>query len=366
MHDLTPDITSSYILGKNYFLEKIKSGKMPVCSVGYVSGSCKSGHRYAAVQFCGKEYCSDCGRDGSPIHQRRVNKWFTTVKSWDTVGYLVVTIPEDYRHYFYSKLILKDFRGKLLRLLKEKYKISKGLARYHFFGDCKPCQGRGCFYCKSTGTGTDFYPHLNILIQSGYIENLTEYLKPLQSWVKLYFKKLIKQDLDTKYRHLKRGDDQVQKDIDSLLDCLNQLKSSDYSLVINYSYVKGQAKMMNTVKYITRSTFRQYHKKTVKTLYNFRNSVKWGWKKTDQVDIEENTDLCPICSLEGKKQQVHWHRLKKFDKNQYLTHYEGKKRTLSAISTADRDLHSALRSRNTVPIIYRQVKGKIPQCSSKY
>lgn len=356
---LNTDITSSYNRGKQFFLDRIKAGIIPQCSVGYVSGSCKSGHRYAAVQFCGKEYCPDCGRDGSPIHQRRVNKWFRYVQSWDSVGYLVVTIPADYRHYFYNQEILKDFRFKLLRLLKEKHKITKGLARYHYFGDCVPCNGKGCMFCKNTGAGTDYYPHLNILIDAGYIPDLQEWLKPIKSWMKLYFKKLVKADIDRYRIYLKSGDRAVKEDIDRLLDQLNQLNNPKYDLVLNYSYVAGDAERMNKVKYITRSTFRHYHKKTIRTLYNFRNSIVWGWKKENKQDREEDPIYCPICAKKGIKQLVHWHSLTYFEANQTLITYDKRrKKPLHEISSGDLQANS--RCRRAVPIVFRKATGKVP------
>ena len=356
---ITTDITSSYAKGKQFFLDRIKSGKIPKCSVGYVSGSCRSGHRYAAVQFCGKEYCEDCGKDGSPIHQRRVNKWFNYVKSWSSVGYLVVTIPENFRPYFYSQEILKDFRFKLLRLLKEKHKVTKGLARYHYFGDCLACSGKGCMYCKTTGAGTDYYPHLNILLEAGYIDNLEEWLKPIKSWMKLYFKKLVKEELTRVRRYIAAGD-KLEYRVDELLDQINQLNNPKYNLVLNYSYVEDDAMKMNRVKYITRSTFRHYHKKTIKVLYNFRNSIVWGWKKQAKEEVEEQPIFCPVCAKAGKQQLVHWHTLQKFEPNQYLITYAKRKRNkpLHEIRTGDMQFNS--RYRKAVPIIFRTTAGKIP------
>jgi hypothetical protein len=352
------DITSSYNSGKQFFLDRIKAGNIPKCSVGFVSGSCKSGHKYAAVQFCGKEYCEDCGKDGSPIHQRRVNKWFNYIKNWTSVGYLVVTIPEQYRPFFYNKDVLKDFRFKLLRLLKEKYRINKGLARYHFYGDCKACNGRGCIYCKSTGAGADYYPHLNILLEAGYISNLAEWLNPIKKWMKLYFKKLVKEELAKIRRYIANGD-KLENKLNELLDCLSQLNNPKYDLIIDYSYVEDDAMKMNRVKYITRSTFRHFHKKTVKVLYNFRNSVVWGWKKEAKEEVEEQPLFCPVCAKQGRQHLIYWHTLQKFEANQYIITYDKSKRKRPLHRITDRNNPADRRNRRAIPIVFKKTSGKI-------
>jgi len=320
-------ITSSYAKGVAYFAGRINAGDIPRCSSGYVSGTCKgnSQHRYAAIQFCGREYCNDCSKDGSPIHQRRVNKWFKKVESWTSVGYLVVTIPENIRCYFYDKEVLRDFRTKLLRKLKEDYKINKGLARYHWFGDCQNCSGKGCIICNYSGAGDNWYPHLNILFDSpGHIEDISTYLQPLRCWIANYFKKLLNREVQKYYHQLMIDEsEEVAGVVDYILNIKNEINQE--SLVVNYSYVKEVAKRMNRVKYVTRSTFKIYNTSCRDLLYNFRNCVVWGWSKGEAANLEsENTidKYCPICLEKGLTHTIHWSKINKYKNNLILKKYE--------------------------------------------
>lgn len=313
-------IASKYKIGQNWFRQSIASGKVPKCSPGYVSGHCSGGHKFAHFQFCGKEYCKNCSMDGSPIHQRRVSRWWPTVESWSSAGYLVVTIPEMVRPYFFDREVLRDFRHKLLRKLKEDYKISAGLCRWHWFGDCELCNGNGCTTCNHTGSGDFWHPHLNILWNGGFIPNVDEYLSPLRRWIVQYIVKII----DAKINHIKRlrdhWDDEIQTELDHYLD--QRYYMMNVKLVLNYSYVTDQAMKMNRVKYITRSTFRRFNYDVKSLLYNFRNAVVWGWKKNSKAEDEEEDQpiFCPVCAENGIEHKIRWGRLQKHS-NSIIKHY---------------------------------------------
>jgi len=111
-------IESKYMQGKRYFNNLFARGEVPKCSPGYIYGACNGGHKFASVQLCGKEYCSECGKDGSPIHSRRVSRWLPKVEQFTQVGYLVVTIPIELRPYFLNKDRLKHFRKEYIRMLQ--------------------------------------------------------------------------------------------------------------------------------------------------------------------------------------------------------------------------------------------------------
>jgi hypothetical protein len=315
-------ISTRYQKGKDYFSAMVRKGKIASCSPGFVSGSCKCGGRYAAIQYCGKEYCPDCSRDGSPIHQRRVNKWFSYVKDWQSVGYIVITLPVEVRYLFLENVeLLKDLRYKVLRKLKDKkgYNFNKGLARFHWFGDCENCKGEGCPYCKNTGAADFWHPHLNILVPGSFIKDIRTYFEPLRRWLANYLLKLVDAEID-KYRgKVKYWDDEIQTELDYLLDA--RLKISSNSMIINYSYVTEPAAIMNRVKYVTRSTFRRYNSDIKRQLYNFRNSIVYGWKRGEVEYIEEPT-FCPICLEKGLKHPIHWGYIKKYNINQKIKIYE--------------------------------------------
>lgn len=320
--DPTEAAETSYQKGKAFFDDSIRSGKILNCSPGYVGGYCPGGHKFAAVQFCGREYCQDCSRDGSPIHQRRVKKGWETVKEWAGVGYYVLTIPENLRYLFYDQHILRDFRFKVLRKLKEDYGYTKGLARWHWFGDCQVCGGSGCIGCGNTGAGNYWHPHLNILVpSSGYIENLENHLRPLRQFMAGYFRKLINKEIELYEFLIKQtGSEELM----ILLDDLHERKKSINSdlLVLNYSYANEPSKMMNRVKYVTRSTFKRYDDSVKTLLYNFRNSVKWGWKKDEDNQETQEPIYCPQCEENGVKHLIKWGSLKKFKDNDKIKKHE--------------------------------------------
>jgi len=312
--DTTAAAETSYQKGKKYFSDALSRGKVFNCSPGYVSGHCAGGHKFAAVQYCGREYCPDCSRDGSPIHQRRVKNGWSVCKEWDGMGYYVITIPENLRYLFFDTEILRDFRFKILRKIKETYKYKQGLARWHWFGDCLVCGGSGCLGCNDTGAGQYWHPHLNILVpDGGYIKDLDDHLLPLRRFMSMYFRKLIDREISIYKAILKIKD---SDELMILLDDLYQRRDSINAagLVVNYSYATDEKQMMNRVKYVTRATFKIYDDKVKTLLYNFRNSIVWGWKKNQEINeaAEDMPVLCPECEKAGVRHVIKWGTISKF------------------------------------------------------
>lgn len=296
-----------------YFNARIRSGNIPLCSPGYVKGVCPGGHKYASLQFCGREYCPDCAKDGSPIHQRRVKKWFEKVKGWESMGYMVITLPDFIRPFAFDRFILRDFRSKLLRKLKEDYHVPAGLCRYHWFGDCIHCSGRGCIDCEGSGSGDFWHPHLNILMPGGYIDDLESYLLPLKKWMVSFWKKILMTKIDQmisllKYDHY----GEILGEMDEMILRKNNLTIKN--MIVNYSFVTEDKMKMNRVKYVTRSTFRRYNEDVKKLLYNFRNSVVFGWKKGDADAFDDTSVNCPVCEANGIIHAIKWNTLQKIDK----------------------------------------------------
>lgn len=249
----------------------------PGCTRKFIPGQCESGHKFVKSIYCGKEYCPVCGQIDSDIHQRRKARWYSKVHSLKKVGYLVITIPYEARESFKDVKVLSDFRTFLKRKL-QRLGYNKGLSRWHWFGDCKngtktePC--RGCKTCKGTGAGINWHPHLNFIIESGYMEkteftNFTEELKTdVIRWIKNRFKHL---------NHLKwKGN-------------------------VNYSYRKYEKQINHTINYVTRSTFRIYNPEIADLLKGYRTTSTWG--KFEPCDhLSENSELislensiCPCC-----------------------------------------------------------------------
>lgn len=354
-----PGIDSSYLKGKRYFQQNIESGNVFNCSPGFVRGHCGGGHHFASFQYCGKEFCEHCGRDGSPIHQRRLKNGIEKTKNWQLMAYLVITVPENVRYLFYDKKILLDFRFKLLRKLKESYNVKRGLARWHWFGDCEACAGSGCLICNDTGASDYWNPHLNILFPGGYVEDLQNYLAPLKNWAKLYFTKLLDLELSTIAQ-----DENEDAEIytNTLLDRKNELKKID--LVFNYSYVKSDKMKTNRLKYILRATFRRYNEDVKKLLYNLRNIVVWGWKNTD-IDTEvKEKQFCPQCLEKGIKHPIKWGMIEKHEKNNYINIIKIENNETKRKSSIY-GLHRGIREDDSRGLILLRTKNRVEKIISR-
>ena len=192
----------------------------------YVAGEDVNGHRFGKEIVCGKEWCTVCGENDSVAHKRRFARWLPKAQQLKVMGYFVFTLPEDLRAQYRTKTALAELGHQIQGLLKV-YGYSRGLRRWHWFGD------------KST----KWHPHLNCLVDGGH-------LKP---------KKLAN----------------IKKQYASLLG----VDLAD----VHYSYRVASGQMVHSLKYITRATFRDanYDMDMAVELWGFRNAVAWGrdeWK----------------------------------------------------------------------------------------
>jgi hypothetical protein len=279
------------------------------CGGWALLGRCENRDFYVAKQIvCGKEWCPDCGKNDSPAHHRRLSRWLSSenkqtgvitykAQSMQSVGYFVIELPLDCRDalkgvQYKEKQVkvkangkytgevktimsrelpgLKDFQRRAIKPLKGKHTrvglaggfFKRGLYRWHWFnsleGDDVPMLSPG------------FNPHLNILVDSGYIQP---------------------DDLET-----------IKKAIRKSVGIDN--------LIINYSYHEGPAEIYQKVKYVTRATFRleSWDTEFADDLFDFRNGSWWGtWDKEPtwtlkeaEADVNEdvvklNNNKCPIC-----------------------------------------------------------------------
>lgn len=227
-------------------------------------GTCPNGHRYAKELVCGREYCPTCGQKHSIAHNRRIARWLPKARQVARMGYLVITIPPEYRWQLENKPHIRWAYDRIVEVLAGKRRgrlpranghFSRGLARWHWFGD-KPGK---------------WHPHLNVLVEGGYLGR-------------------------SKLRQLRRR-------------LASSLHMKD--LVINYQFTRDEARKAFWLSYVNRATF------TDKswapdfadiTLYNFRNARYWGkwdgdpvWGQPEAVDetfssianLEEAN--CPHC-----------------------------------------------------------------------
>lgn len=253
---------TSYNENKAILKEILDQGLTLSCTAGYIQGGCSKGTNYLKAVFCGKEWCENCGQDGSPVHLRRLGRWIPKADQFKNLGYLVITIPEEARQFFKDKKSLTEFRTYIKRKL-QRDGYDKGLIRYHYFGDCKSCKSEGCRYCRFTGINAKYHPHLNVIVDSGFIKK-SEFEKYAE-----YFR----------------------ADLSKFFEKKTKLKGLEGNL--HYSYVKGtnSAKKMHLLKYVTRSTHRNYVKEIAENLKGFRTTSCWG-KYDHKVEVKtENSDL---------------------------------------------------------------------------
>lgn len=299
-----------------------------LCLQGYVHGACDNGHRFAKAIICDKEYCPECGEKDSPVHQRRIARWLDKAFDFDNLGYMVITIPREYRHLFLnkiktdlrgnyiqyrlgdkipdgytfnkrSKLIyttsgtqnLRDFKKYIKRKFHEELGYERGFLRWHWAGDCKQCKGDGCQICKFTGANKEWNPHLNLLIDETMLskKQLEKIRTDIGRW--LFNKKGINYNL----------------------------KSREKDYVINYNYTRkhytdkqgnqhdNTGKFFHKVRYITRATWRYNDRdltsdSVIHTIKGHRTGSTWG--KWDKIGTSENElnllerCMCPVCVQE--------------------------------------------------------------------
>lgn len=186
-------------------------------------GSCALGHAVARTILCGREWCEDCGQKDSDAHRRRWARWLPKARQMRSMGYLVVTFPPAFRAELRTKTGLSDAAKRVTNLLRS-LGFSRGLRRWHFFGD----------------ESTTYHPHLNYLLDSGRITKAK-----LES-IKVFL-----------------------------------LAEFGFDCVIHYQYTTVPAKMMHLLKYVTRPTFlqREWDHELADALYNCR--ITWAWGKWD-------------------------------------------------------------------------------------
>ncbi len=202
----------------------------------FIAGECENGHRFAKELVCGKEFCSVCGEDGSVAHLRRFARWLPKIQQMGQLGYFVFTIPEELRAKYRTKKALSKLGHRVQELLKA-FGYSRGLRRWHWFGD------------KST----KYHPHLNCLVDGGFVS-------------------------PAKLDAIKRG--------------YATLLGADV-VDVNYRYRLSPGKMVHSLKYVTRATFRDYELDLgmALELRGFRNMVVWGRGQWDDEPSWSLADL---------------------------------------------------------------------------
>jgi len=211
------------------------------------------GVEYRFKTVCNREDCPVCGQEKSWAHFRRfirgVGFIFEMLK-WGSVGYMVVTCPEEKRYEWSSKEVLGGIARYLKRLLKRELLGLMGVMRWHFAGD----------------KGKKWYPHLNILFVGGYIDG--EVLKRI--------KELIERRLGVK--------------------------------VVNYHYARSVMKVLHWWRYISRPTFLLQNEIPYENIKGMKNVIWFGFEKIkrkyERMSGEEFLELAYRLFKEGYFEDV--------------------------------------------------------------
>jgi len=196
-------------------------------------GECPEGHHYAKELICGREWCSSCGGKNGKAHQRRKAAWLPRATQMQEIGSFVITTPGELRQKFREPGVLRDF-GKAMKRVMKYHGFSRGLRRWHWFGEDHPGHGL-------QGDGMPVYhPHLNMLVEAGRLPA-------------------------SKLQAIKRS--------------VATVLGVDIGRVnIHYRYARSVPKMFHLVKYVLRPTFERWEwdRDMAHQVIGFRNALSWG------------------------------------------------------------------------------------------
>jgi hypothetical protein len=204
------------------------------CGVFVWSKCPHCGTRVISRVPCKREWCPYCGREQSYFHLIYYYKMLPYAlkiffKTGGKIGYLVITTTPELRQQFLEDPAkMHKFREDVKEKLKELgYKY--GLWRWHFAGD----------------DGRTWYPHLNILLPEGYMDEET--LNKFKRWI------------ERKYG----------------------------VKVVNYEWTEDVGKLNHWVRYIARPTWNLQNEADPKKFKGMRKFGVWGNKYFKEPLIDE-------------------------------------------------------------------------------
>mgnify|MGYP001267330283 CR=1 FL=1 len=218
--------------------EQVKDFLERPCPGHFLPGSCPGGHRFAKTLFCGREWCPVCGKKWSAAHQRRFSRLLGRAMQVGSMGYFTFTLPEALRAKYRRKKALSGLGHQVQELLKS-YGYSRGLRRWHYFGD----------------RSTRYHPHLNCLVDGGYLH-------------------------PGKLEAIKRS-----------YAALLGVEPVD----VRYEYRQSPGRKVHALKYITRATFHDWRwdAELALELRGFRNQCWWGSKLWNDSPVWSLEDCGP-------------------------------------------------------------------------
>jgi len=236
------------------------------CPVIAVNGVCEEGHHWAKECICNREWCMElagrCGGDGGAAHQRRKARWLPKAYKMGGMGGFVLSLPPEVRDQYRTPETLGKL-GTAAKRMFQRHGYSRGLRRWHFFGEDHPGHGL-------QGDGLPpYHPHLEMLVDGGWLTN-------------------------KKRRAIKRS-------------WANILGVPVERINLFYRYVQPHEtkKKLHRISYATRPTFTDWRwdEELAYNLIGFHNAQTWGskadWSGPDLWEVPEGDgDASEVEALE--------------------------------------------------------------------
>jgi hypothetical protein len=272
-------------------------GEAIICGRWGMLKQCPNGHFFLSILECGREWCPNCGRDGSASHGRRIARLLPRLFAMRSVGYFVFEVPLMLRPYFLNIETIKESRRYLHRLLVREFH-TRGVSRWHWYGEGQLAE----FDDPLRGVGK-YHPHLNVLIDYGHISK-----KRIKRIRRLWSKWLYRRCGRTYYK----------------------------TAPVYYQYYRSPGKRYHLARYVTRATFKvltEANMEFAKELYKFNNQSWLGsfsatekdagrerfeaWvaslkpsakRSVVEVQTQEqfNNNVCPICHAPLTLHSYYW------------------------------------------------------------
>jgi len=112
------------------------------CPSWAMRGKCEEEHYYAKELICNREWCRWCGGDGGLAHQRRISGKMSKARQMKLMGKFVITVPPEVRDRYRDPRKLAALGVSFKRMFQD-HGFSRGLRRFHFFGEDHSNHGGG-------------------------------------------------------------------------------------------------------------------------------------------------------------------------------------------------------------------------------
>ena len=250
------------------------------CGNAMLMGVCQAGHEFGKVIRCGREWCATCGRLDSETHMRRYARILPKVQQMRSIGFFVIQFPVASRVKYRSKKQLSKVGTAVARWFKRQG-FARGIRAWDWFGDPRcpvhhvPGEHQrqsGLYRCPSGcefgledvwPEDMKFNPHLNILVDGGYLANLEELKAGLRSLLR------------------------------------------EPDLIVRYQFVESVPGMLHVARYAVKPTFHDvgWDFQMVAELVGFRSIWSWGrWDGEAVWSLEESESghkVAAVVAMEG-------------------------------------------------------------------